>query len=90
VAYIVSCMDVMSMIRAGRLVDAKEATEVCLKQGLEVGDTGRRAGAPPGRWFGSSGASEASSDERRRGRAGSTGSGVRKRRSMIASYLNAL
>jgi hypothetical protein len=64
VTYIVSCMDVMSMIRAGRLVDAKEATEVCLKQGLEVGDTGAvAAGAPPGRWFGSSGTSEASSHE---------------------------
>jgi hypothetical protein len=48
VAYIVSCMDVMSMIRAGRLVDAKEATEVCLKQGLEVGDTGRRRGRAAG------------------------------------------
>jgi hypothetical protein len=41
-------MDVMSMIRAGRLVDAKEATEVCLKQGLEVGDTGRRRGRAAG------------------------------------------
>jgi tetratricopeptide (TPR) repeat protein len=36
--YIVACMDVMRLIRAGRLDEAEAAAEPCLKLGLEVGD----------------------------------------------------
>lgn len=36
--YIVACMDVMKLIRAGRLADAEQSAEPCLQQGLDVGD----------------------------------------------------
>ena len=36
--YIVACMDVMRLIRAGRLDEAEAAAEPCLRLGLEVGD----------------------------------------------------
>ncbi|GAB3894960.1 hypothetical protein GCM10029964_074160 [Kibdelosporangium lantanae] len=36
--YIVACMDVMRLIRAGNLAEAEEAALPCLQQGLEVGD----------------------------------------------------
>jgi hypothetical protein len=36
--YIVACMDVMRLIRAGRLVEAEEAAGPCLRLGIEVGD----------------------------------------------------
>lgn len=38
VGYIVACMDVMRLIRAGRLADAEAAAGTCLALGLEVGD----------------------------------------------------
>lgn len=38
VRYIVACMDVMRLIRAGRLDEAEAAAEPCLLRGLEVGD----------------------------------------------------
>lgn len=37
-SYIVSCMDVMRLIRAGRLAEAEAAAGPCLQLGLEVGD----------------------------------------------------
>jgi tetratricopeptide (TPR) repeat protein len=36
--YLVTCMDVMHLIRAGRLADAEDATAVCLQRGIDVGD----------------------------------------------------
>ncbi|TCO53764.1 ATP-binding protein [Actinocrispum wychmicini] len=36
--YIVACMDVMKLIRAGRLTDAEQAAGPCLQQGIDVGD----------------------------------------------------
>ncbi|GLZ35301.1 hypothetical protein Lesp02_74880 [Lentzea sp. NBRC 105346] len=38
-AYIVACMDVMRLIRAGRFAEAEPAAEHCLQLGLEVGDS---------------------------------------------------
>jgi tetratricopeptide (TPR) repeat protein len=38
VNFIVACMDVMRLIRAGRLDEAEAAAGPCLQQGLEVGD----------------------------------------------------
>lgn len=38
VNFIVACMDVMRLIRAGRLEEAEAAAGPCLQQGLEVGD----------------------------------------------------
>ena len=38
VDYIVACMDVMRLIRAGRLDEAEAAAGPCLQRGLEVGD----------------------------------------------------
>jgi tetratricopeptide (TPR) repeat protein len=38
VDYIVACIDVMRLIRAGRLDEAEAAAEPCLRRGLEVGD----------------------------------------------------
>jgi hypothetical protein len=38
VGYIVSCMDVMRLIRNGRLEEAEAAAEVCRQRGIEVGD----------------------------------------------------
>jgi tetratricopeptide (TPR) repeat protein len=36
--YVVVCMDVMRLIRAGRLDEAEAAAEQCLRLGLEIGD----------------------------------------------------
>jgi tetratricopeptide (TPR) repeat protein len=36
--YIVTCMDVMRLIRAGKFDEAEAATGPCLQEGLEVGD----------------------------------------------------
>jgi hypothetical protein len=36
--YIVACMDVMRLIRAGRLAEAEEAAGPCLQRGIKVGD----------------------------------------------------
>jgi tetratricopeptide (TPR) repeat protein len=36
--FIVTCMDVMRLIRAGNLAEAEEAALPCLQRGLEVGD----------------------------------------------------
>ncbi len=38
VAYIVACMDVMRLIRAGQLAEAEKAAGPCLARGLEIGD----------------------------------------------------
>ncbi|MGH3941247.1 MAG: ATP-binding protein [Pseudonocardiaceae bacterium] len=38
IGYIVACMDVMRLIRAGRLDEAEAAADPCLQRGLEVGD----------------------------------------------------
>ena len=38
VGYIVACIDVMRLIRAGRLADAEEAAGGCLERGLGIGD----------------------------------------------------
>jgi tetratricopeptide (TPR) repeat protein len=38
VDYIIACMDVMRLLRAGRLEEAAEAAGPCLRLGLEVGD----------------------------------------------------
>lgn len=38
VGYIVACIDVMRLTRAGRLADAEKAAIACLEQGSEVGD----------------------------------------------------
>jgi tetratricopeptide (TPR) repeat protein len=37
-SYIVTCMDVMRLIRAGKLDEAEAAAGPCLQEGLEVGD----------------------------------------------------
>jgi tetratricopeptide (TPR) repeat protein len=37
-AYLVTCMDVMHLIRAGRLADAEDAAGACLQRGVDVGD----------------------------------------------------
>ncbi|MBP2325161.1 tetratricopeptide (TPR) repeat protein [Kibdelosporangium banguiense] len=36
--YLVTCMDVMHLIRAGRLADAEDAAAACLQEGVDVGD----------------------------------------------------